>query len=424
MLLIAHAATMPRDERRLTRTPTLVLPLLLAIVALSVLVVDHFSSGPTSAVVLACAALVAVLWRALLAFQENQQLLARSREEAVTDGLTGLPNRRALSRALEDTLLTRRPTTLLLFDLDGFKLYNDTFGHPAGDALLVRLGGRLLEAVHGAGSAYRMGGDEFCVLLDGQDASAARVELALRERGDGFDVGASHGAISLPREADEATEALRIADHRLYASKEVHRVSAGSQATNALLKVLGEREPDLHEHLHNVAHLTVGVGVALGLAPHELDEARRVAELHDIGKVALPDLILRKPGPLTAAERAFVEQHTVIGERILAAAPALRAIGRIVRASHERWDGAGYPDGLAGEQIPIAARIVAACDAYDAMTSVRPYKGAIAPEAALAELHRCSGTQFDPAVVAAFAAATAPPLSSSAPAGPRRAPRG
>jgi HD-GYP domain-containing protein (c-di-GMP phosphodiesterase class II) len=169
-----------------------------------------------------------------------------------------------------------------------------------------------------------------------------------------------------------------------------------------LLRTLRERQPDLHDHLRGVAELALDVGHELGMATEQLDELSRAAELHDIGKVAIPDAILSKPGPLDAGEWAFMRRHTVIGERILGAAPALRPVARLVRASHERWDGDGYPDGLRNVEIPLGARIVAVCDAYHAMTSERPYRDAVTPAEALAELRECAGTQFDPDVVEAF----------------------
>ena len=137
----------------------------------------------------------------------------------------------------------------------------------------------------------------------------------------------------------------------------------------------------------------------LGLRRDELDELARAAQLHDLGQLAIPDEILRKPGPLDEREWTFVRQHTLVGERILRATPALRSVAAVVRSSHEHWDGTGYPDGLAGEDIPLAARIVSACDAYDAMTSNRPYRDALSPDEALNELMRLAGTQFDPNVV-------------------------
>jgi len=142
--------------------------------------------------------------------------------------------------------------------------------------------------------------------------------------------------------------------------------------------------------------------MGLGLEAAELDGLARAAELHDIGKMAVPDAVLDKAGPLTADDRRFIGQHTLVGERIIGAAPDLRPVGRLVRSSHERWDGRGYPDGLAGEDIPLGSRIIAVCDAYDAMTSERPYRAAVTMDDAIAELRRCSGTQFDPGVVAVF----------------------
>jgi HD-GYP domain-containing protein (c-di-GMP phosphodiesterase class II) len=138
------------------------------------------------------------------------------------------------------------------------------------------------------------------------------------------------------------------------------------------------------------------------MLPDEVDVMVRAAELHDIGHMAVPDQILQKPGPLDSAERDFMRTHTLVGERILAAAPALQPVARLVRASHERWDGSGYPDGLAGKEIPLGARIIAVCDAYHAMTSDRVYQPPVDPPAALMELRRCAGTQLDPRVVAIF----------------------
>jgi HD-GYP domain-containing protein (c-di-GMP phosphodiesterase class II) len=140
----------------------------------------------------------------------------------------------------------------------------------------------------------------------------------------------------------------------------------------------------------------------MALMPEELEELARAAEMHDIGKMAVPEQILNKPGPLDEVEFEFIRQHTIVGERILSAAPALASVARIVRSSHERWDGHGYPDGLEAEEIPLAARIVLVCDAYHAMTSDRPYHPAISERAALAELRRCAGTHFDPTVVEVF----------------------
>jgi diguanylate cyclase (GGDEF)-like protein len=343
----------------------------------------------------------------------------RELETAATcDVLTGLANRRQLLADLDrrTARAAAAPVVLMLFDLDGFKNYNDTFGHLAGDALLTRLGHALARAVAPHGCAYRLGGDEFCVLAN----AAARDELelmataALSEQGDGFAVTASYGAVGIPDEADVAGEALRIADQRMYAQKDSGRASAGRQSTDVLLRALAERHPDLEGHLGDGAELAVEAGRRLGLDGEPLHHLRLAAELHDVGKVAIPDAIITKPGPLDDDEWAFVRRHTLIGERIVAAAPALGPVAKLVRASHERWDGGGYPDSIAGEEIPLGARIIAVCDAYDAMLCERPYRRARSADAAMEELRRCAGTQFDPAVVEAFAAARAERAQSDA----------
>jgi HD-GYP domain-containing protein (c-di-GMP phosphodiesterase class II) len=206
--------------------------------------------------------------------------------------------------------------------------------------------------------------------------------------------------VFLPEEAETTMEALRVADQRLYAQKR-DRTARGNPH-ELLLQALYEREPNLRVHVQSTADMAVAVGRALGLSAPKLEELRLGARLHDVGKLAIPDTVLQKPGPLDVDEWAFIKEHTVIGERILSAAPALREVARIVRATHERWDGAGYPDGTRGEEIPLAARIIAVSDAFSAMTSDRPYRPPVDWESALAELSRCAGTQFDPEVVAVF----------------------
>ncbi|MEA2418212.1 MAG: hypothetical protein QOE60_418 [Thermoleophilaceae bacterium] len=330
--------------------------------------------------------------------------------QALHDPLTGLGNRRDLLGDLQarlDDATAEHPLLLQLFDLDGFKTYNDTFGHPAGDALLTRMAHRLQIELDGRASAYRMGGDEFCVLslpsCDDHDAIAGIAGDALTERGEGFQVTASYGSVTLPAEATTATEALREADRRMYARKSSNsRSSAGRQSADVLLRILSERNRDLGIHLDEVTSLAEAVAERLGLPEEERAPLLQAASLHDVGKAAIPDEILDKRGPLDAEEWEFMRRHTLIGERILSAAPALTVASKLVRSSHERYDGQGYPDRLAGEEIPLGSRIIAVCDAYDAMVSHRPYRTARDPDGALAELARCAGTQFDPAVVEVF----------------------
>jgi diguanylate cyclase (GGDEF)-like protein len=401
---------------------TFAFPTAFAVLALGLLTYGQFAPISDPAALLASAALVVAIVRAGITFRENVRLLRTTRREALTDGLTGLPNRRRLMSDLERAVAgasrragPRRPhaSTFAFFDLDGFKGYNDTFGHAAGDMLLDRLAGRLSAAVGEQGRAYRLGGDEFCVLLDGRigwdEEPMASCRQALQEQGEGFRVGASCGAVAIPDEADSATHALQLADQRMYAAKQDTRTSSRRQTRDVLLQVLREREPELHSHLAGVAGLAVAVARRLDLSAEQLDEVARAAELHDVGKIAIPDEILHKPGPLDSGEWDLMRQHTIIGDRILGAAPAMRPVAEIVRASHERYDGTGYPDGLAGEAIPLGARIVAVCDAFHAMRSERPYQATLDHQSALAELRRCSGTQFDPDVVTAFCAIAAEP---------------
>jgi diguanylate cyclase (GGDEF)-like protein len=371
MVLIAGAVWQPARpalqvaaDERLRR---IIVPLCFAATGLALLVYGAVADLNPVAVGLAGASLLAVMARTMLTFRDNVAMLRHSRLEAQTDALTGLGNRRALARALEADLplaTPDAPLVLVLFDLDGFKHYNDTFGHPAGDALLVRLGASLAGFVRGRGAAFRMGGDEFCALFTPGERPAEPLVLgaaaALTERGEGFEIGCSYGSISLPAEARDVAEALGIADQRMYAQKNAGRTSASRQSKDVLLVALAERNPELRAHLRGVGALAEATARRLELGHEAVEQVRHAAELHDVGKVAVPDAIISKPGPLDEAEWAFIRRHTLIGERIVAAAPALGQVALLVRSSHERWDGAGYPDKLAGEDIPLGARIVAA----------------------------------------------------------------
>ena len=417
LLLIAFAAWQPADRRPPAIPESLrfiAVPLAFGAIGLTVLSYAAFASFGLNPLAggLSAASLVAVMARLTLTFRENVTMLRVSRTEALTDALTGLGNRRALANDLEGAIPLAddaNPLVLVLFDLDGFKHYNDTFGHPAGDALLNRLGSGLETYLKDRGRAYRMGGDEFCALFEPGDDVAdpiiAGAASTLSESGEGFDVRCSYGSIVLPREADGATEALRIADQRMYMQKNAGISSATRQSKDVLLRALAERNPELSGNLQSLATLTELTAQRLGLEPDEVEQVRHAAELHDVGKVAIPDAILAKPGPLDPLEWEFIRRHTLMGERIISAAPALGNVAALVRSSHERWDGTGYPDRLAAHEIPFGSRIVAVADAFEAMTADRPYLPAREPDQVLAELRRCAGTQFDPVVVEAFCAA-------------------
>jgi two-component system, cell cycle response regulator len=410
-VLLAWAAWQPRRKRAGAKVDGLALllaPVAFGLLALGVLVYDHVQRVNALSLGLAGAAILAVIARMALTFTENMKVIAYSRGEARTDHVTGLGNRRRLYDDLGAKLEDPDANLVLgLYDLNGFKLYNDSFGHLAGDALLARLGENLDQFVTGRGQAYRMGGDEFCIVAR-NDASEAGLVVtgaarALAEQGEGFSISAAFGSVLLPHETDDPQEALRLADQRMYENKQGARHTAGEQSSGVLLRALSERHPKLGAHAAGVAELTEALARRMGLSEEEVARARLAGALHEVGKMAIPDVILEKPGPLTDHEWSFVRRQTLIGERILHAATALSYVASLVRSSHERFDGTGYPDGLAGIEIPLISRMVFVCDAFDAMTSQRPHADALTIEAGLAELQRHAGTQFDPVVVAAFA---------------------
>ncbi len=360
------------------------------------------------------AGLLTVLAAAILALVSSIVGLVVSNRRVVrelsTDVLTGLRNRRALveelprvcQRASED-----EPAYLWFFDLNGFKTYNDSFGHVAGDTLLSRLGARLHEVVAPYGSVYRLGGDEFCALVTGwvEDPHALflKARTALSEQGGAFTVTSAAGAVEIPRETNDPTTALRLADQHMYREKATTRGGAAELITAVLHAALAQRHPDLGEHSDDVAGDVELLSRTIGLDEETTGLIIKAADLHDVGKLGIPDEIITKPGPLTDEEWEFMRQHTVMGEQIIAAAgPSLDRIGPLVRASHERWDGKGYPDGLRGEDIPLGARIITICDSFRAMLDERVYKQAMTVDHALSELRRCAGTQFDPQLVEVF----------------------
>jgi diguanylate cyclase (GGDEF)-like protein len=416
-VLIA-AGAMQRSPRRRETVPAegwraFASPTIFALAVLALLMLERQDMNEPAVGALTIATLVAVVVRLVLTFAQNHRLVVRLE----TDPLTGLFNRGKLIYDLDRLLSSDPPSPHLvaILDLDGFKAYNDAFGHPAGDALLVRLGHQLAGAVAEGGRAYRMGGDEFAMLIPGDAAAAAQAveagAAALSEHGEGFRVTCSVGSAEVPAEGRDRSSALQLADQRMYGQKDSRRPSAGGEVEAVLIRVVNQRAPELGEHGNAVKSLALAIGQDVGLPPGELAALSRASELHDVGKIAIPDAILNKPTPLDDEDWEFIRQHTILGERIVSAAPSLAPLGRLIRASHERWDGAGYPDGLAGEEIPLAARIILACDAYDAITSERPYSPARGPEMALEELRRCAGSQFDPEVVASLdrVLRTAPP---------------
>lgn len=320
------------------------------------------------------------------------------------DGVTGLGSRRRLIADLERSA---GAGVLLLLDLDGFSRYNGAFGHAAGDALLQRLARRLTAVVPEGGAAYRTGGGEFAVLApaagDGTAALTRDSTNALCEWYEGTAIRPICASVRIPEDATTAIDALDTAARRL-SSHVRSGAHASARAAAMLAQAIHERDAALGLHLTGVADLAAAVARRLGLSTDEVEEISFAALMLDIGTLAIPDGILKKPGPLDESELAVVRRHTIVGERILAAAPALAHCARLVRSSHERYDGTGYPDGLAGSEIPLGARILAVCDAFAAMVTDRPYRRSLTYRATVAELQSCAGTQFDPEVVVALLA--------------------
>ena len=350
---------------------------------------------------------------------------------ALTDPLTGLGNHRHFHERLQRELLSaeeqRTPLTLCFVDIDNFKNINDRYGHPSGDRVLSQVAGRLRQG----GEAFRLGGDEFALLLADHDegtALAAAKSVVQRIADVGFDhigkVTVSAGLATFPVQGHGRDELIRLADSALYWAKEhgknrvrlyrpevvelaeLKRLAAGPdkaaryRAAASLAKAVDARDTYTGSHSERVSDLAARVARRVGLDTEHVELTRLAGSLHDLGKLAIPEEILRKPGALTDSERLVLERHPQIGFRMLDSL-GVDPVADLVLHHHERWDGAGYPDGLKGEQIPLGARIIFVTDAYDAMTSDRVYRPKRSSDAALAELRRCAGTQFDPGIVAA-----------------------
>jgi diguanylate cyclase (GGDEF)-like protein/putative nucleotidyltransferase with HDIG domain len=379
----------------------------------------------------------------------SDDLIARLGEAARTDALTGLLNRRGFEERLEEELLRARraglPVSLIVVDLDHFKLINDRFGHHRGDVALRGFGALATATKRAIDGAGRIGGEEFALVLPGTDRHGAYLvaeRLRRRVRDELSDAGgtlsASFGVASYPSHGDRAEQLLRYADQAMYLAKRLGRdrtviYSAEVTATFptspdadpapvehlpavlVLAETLDMRDTGTSKHSQTVGGYAEATAMALGLPKAHVDRIRLAGLLHDIGKIGVPDPVLRKPGALDAAEWAEIKKHPELGARILAGA-GLEDISRWVMAHHERPDGRGYPFGLAGEAIPLEARILSVADAFEAMTADRVYRPAMSRAAAEEELHKGAGTQFDPVIVEAFVAAVAgmtPPHVSS-----------
>jgi diguanylate cyclase (GGDEF)-like protein len=369
---------------------------------------------------------------AVALYQRSVDRELKAMRLALTDPLTGLGNHRYFHEQLERSLVEAEASglhvALCLFDVDDFKDVNDAHGHPAGDKLLVAIASRLRQD----GEAFRLGGDEFALLLVGpEEAEAVRIAEGVLARvgrvnaGPEIELRVSAGIVVYPAVGVERSELVQLADSALYLAKEhgkgrvrvyqpdllelveLRRLvdgpgrAAGLRAAASLAHAVDARDAYTGSHSHRVGNLSARIAQQMGLDGKQVELARLAGSLHDLGKLAIPEEILRKPGPLNEAERLVLERHPQIGFRMLDSL-GVEPVASWVLHHHERWDGEGYPEGLSGERIPLGSRIILVADAYDAMITERVYGDRLSHDRAMDELERCAGTQLDPSVVAAF----------------------
>jgi diguanylate cyclase (GGDEF)-like protein/putative nucleotidyltransferase with HDIG domain len=371
---------------------------------------------------------------AIALYQRSVYSALKAMRLALTDPLTGLGNHRHFHERLQHDLDKAQEEgfalTLCLLDVDNFKQINDRFGHPTGDRVLAQVAARLRQG----GEAFRLGGDEFALLLPRRDeheglsiACSVIERVADTEVEFGGTLSMSAGVATYPQHGVERSELVRVADSALYLAKEqgkntvrvyrpdvielaeLRRLAEGPdraarlRAAASLAHAVDARDAYTGSHSYMVGELAARVARRMGLDGEAVELTRLAGSLHDLGKLAIPEEILRKPGPLNEAERLVLERHPQIGYRMLDSL-GVEPVATWVLHHHERWDGNGYPERKAGGEIPLGARILFVADAYDAMTTDRVYRGRLSHDRAIAELERCAGTQFDPEVVAAFRA--------------------
>lgn len=325
------------------------------------------------------------------------------------DRLTGLYNRRFCEEAIlkMDNILNY-PISIIIGDVNGLKLVNDSFGQHTGDELLQQAADAIIRVCRPADIAARWGGDEFIILLPKTDAKEAEDIISMAKQQcqnrqiKSLILDISFGFDTKFTAEEDMNTIIKNAEDSMFKQKIVESTSMRSQTLKTIIHTLHEKNPREEQHSKRVADICQKIGTAMGFSETQLKTIYMVGYLHDIGKIALEEGILNKPGKLTAEEFESVKQHPEIGCRIIRSAYETSEIADAILAHHEKWDGTGYPRGLKGEEIPLYSRIIAIADSYDAMTSERTYKNALSAQQAADEILRCAGKQFDPAIADIF----------------------
>jgi two-component system cell cycle response regulator len=397
-------------------------PAAFAVVSIALLVYDHLQQKVPHIVFWLALVLIGAVFIWMLQTSRKQSgALAEHNRNTLNDRVTGLSNRLGLKTDIEAAVLDppdRR--VLLIFDLDGLQTYNDRFGYAAGDEILRRIAQTLVhQATPLGGSAYRLDDSRLGLLIPSGENRLGEVVLAataaLHDEDNDLLIGRAYGEVAIPDEAADADSAMQIAGQRLTAHNQRQHRSARRQAHAVLMAVLEARRPELRQHLRVVVYRAIALGRRLGVSREEMDDVALAAELQDVGLLAVPEAVLEKRAPLDPEEAALIRNRPVAGETIIGSAPGLAPVAALVRASSEHFDGSGFPDGIAGDAIPLGARIIAVAVTYAALTAPRPYRDAANTEEALEELRRCAGTQFDPRVVDALAADLSEELAEPSP---------
>ena len=325
------------------------------------------------------------------------------------DQLTGLYNRRFFEEELErlDTTINL-PLTIAMLDINGLKLANDAFGHAVGDMVLKKVAKLIKKVFRSDDVIARIGGDEFVIILKKTNSKRAKrimerlTKAISSEKVKSLILSISCGWETKYNNDDNIATILKKAEDQMYRRKLSESASIHHKTISVIIKTLYEKNQREEKHSKRVGQLCAAIGTALGLKDEDIGELRTVGLMHDIGKIAIDDRILNRPEALVESEWLEIKRHPEIGYKILSSVNEFAPLAEYVLAHHERWDGNGYPRGLKGEKIPLEARIIAVADAYDAMTSDRPYRLGLSQDAALAEIKRNAGTQFDPVIVKVF----------------------